>query len=204
MVTLLTRTRHRELHAARMPSTDTGDLTQTFVRLTRQLLTVPSARYTLESFALGDTNDIDHLILTEHLLDGHFLLHFLTGPVNLVGDCSTVHLDLHDVRFLLAFLQEFHLCVRDNTDHFAVLLHHFEIALDLLHSVLILPLLGIVGEGLLLGLVPILVHTALGLLAQMFSEDRLKRAQTFGRIDVANNANYHHWWRFDNGHSLDN
>jgi hypothetical protein len=39
---------------------------------------------TLESFALGDTNAVDHLVLGEHVLDGDFLLEVLAGKVNLI------------------------------------------------------------------------------------------------------------------------
>jgi len=42
MITLLTGTRNRELDTRRMPRTDTSDLAQTLVRLTLQLLGVPT------------------------------------------------------------------------------------------------------------------------------------------------------------------
>ena len=42
MVSLLTSTSNRELDTTRMPSTDTSDLAETFVRLARQFLGVPT------------------------------------------------------------------------------------------------------------------------------------------------------------------
>ena len=38
---------------------------------------------TLESFALGDADEIDHLVLGEDVLDGQLLLEVLAGEVNL-------------------------------------------------------------------------------------------------------------------------
>jgi hypothetical protein len=40
-------------------------------------------KFTLESLSLGDTDDIDHLVLGKDLLDGDLLLEVLTGEVNL-------------------------------------------------------------------------------------------------------------------------
>ena len=37
------------------------------------------------------------------------LLEMFLGPVDLVGNGATVHLDLHDVRLLLAVLHQLHL-----------------------------------------------------------------------------------------------
>lgn len=48
----------------------------------------------LEAVTLGDTADVDHLVLLEHRLDGHLLLEELHGVVNLVGNLATVDLDL--------------------------------------------------------------------------------------------------------------
>ena len=46
MVALLTSSGDREGHTGWMPSSDTGDLTQTLVRLARQFLTMPTGGHT--------------------------------------------------------------------------------------------------------------------------------------------------------------
>ena len=100
-----------------MPGSDTSDLTQTLVSLTRQLLGVPSGSDSLHSVTLGDSDDIDHLVLSENVLDGNSLLHVLTGELDLVSDAAAVQLDLHDVSLLLTTLQHGHLGVDDHADN---------------------------------------------------------------------------------------
>lgn len=106
MVALLSSTGHREGHTAGMPRSDTGDLAQTLVRLARQLLGVPTAGHTLESLALGHANAVNHLVLGKHLAHRHGLLQMLAHPLDLVIDGAAVQLDLHDVRLLLALLDQ--------------------------------------------------------------------------------------------------
>ena len=64
---------------------------------------------TFESFALGDADDVDHLVLAEHVADRHRLLHVFTRPVHLVRHRAAVELDLHYVRLLLTTLHQTHL-----------------------------------------------------------------------------------------------
>jgi hypothetical protein len=76
------------------------------VSLTRQLLGVPTASNAFESFALGDANAVDHLILLEDLLNRHLLLKMLASPIDLLGNGTAIDLDLHDVSLLVAVLQD--------------------------------------------------------------------------------------------------
>lgn len=139
--------------------------------LARKLLGVPSAGDTLESVTLGNTDGIDHLILSEDGIDLDLLLEVLASPVDLLLDGSSVDLNFNEVSLLLATVKDFHLKRRkfllvrpgvllylgvgDDADRRAVLLQLGEIGLDKLLAILILPLLGVLGESLLLRLSPV-------------------------------------------------
>ena len=81
---------------------------------------MPTGGHTLESFSLGDTNDVNHLVFGKDLLDGDLLFEVLTGKVDLIGDGSTVQLDFHDVGLLLTAFQKSLLGVTDHTDNLKI------------------------------------------------------------------------------------
>ena len=62
------------------------------------------SQHTLEAVTLGNADDVDHLILREHLLYRQSLLEVLARPVDLLTDRTTVQLNLHDMSFLLLLL----------------------------------------------------------------------------------------------------
>ena len=90
--TVLSGSGDREHDLGRVPGSDTGDLSETLVGLSGQLLGSPSGGDSLESSSLGDTNDVNDLVLLEHRLDIERLLKVALGERNLVGDSSSVDL----------------------------------------------------------------------------------------------------------------
>uniref|UniRef100_A0A8C4GPN4 Uncharacterized protein n=1 Tax=Dicentrarchus labrax TaxID=13489 RepID=A0A8C4GPN4_DICLA len=99
-----------------MPGSNTGHLPQTLVSLPGKLLCVPAA-----SVTLGDSDDINHLILVEDSRNRHSLLQTLLCPVHLVRDASPIQLHLHDVGLFLFNGQQSHLemeKVNKNPDFF--------------------------------------------------------------------------------------
>ena len=187
VVTHLTGTSNSPLDVVRMPGTDTGNLTQTLVSLTGQLGSTPTGGDTLETVTLGDSNDIDHLVLLEDAVDLDGLLEQVAGEVDLVGNRATVDLDLHQVCLLLLKGRLADLGVGEHTHNRAVLLDALKLAGDG-GTVVFGVLLGILGEGLLLALVPVLVEPALDLVAQVLGPHGGERAETTGSLDVTDNT----------------
>lgn len=185
MVTVLTSTSNSPLHVRWMPGTDTGDLSETLVCLSRKLLGSPSAGDTGETVTLGDGNDINHLILLKDGADLDWLLEKALAESNLVSNATSVNLDLHQVCLLLLERGLADLGVGEDTDDGAVLLDALDLAGDG-GGVLLLMLLGVFGEGLLLALVPVLVESALELVAQMLSPNGGEGSKTTRSLDVTN------------------
>jgi len=202
VVPLLTGTGNSELDTRRMPGSDTSHLPQTLVRLTRELLRVPTGSHTFGSFSLGHSNDVDHLVLGEDLLHWNWLLEVLLGPIQLLRDAAAVQLDFHDVGLLLTLLQELHLSVGDDPDDLAILLHDLEVVLNLLLSKGILPLLAALSESLLLGLVPVLVESTATVLTQMLSPDKLQGSETMRSLDVTNDSDDDNRWGLNDSNGL--
>jgi hypothetical protein len=191
VVTHLTSTGNSPLDVGRMPGSDTGDLAETLVSLTRELLGAPSGGDTVVSVTLGDGNDVDHLVVLEDGADVNWLLEEAVGVRDLVGDASTVDLDLHKVGLLLLERGLVDLGVGEDADDGAVLLHALKLAGDGRAAALGV-LLGVLGESLLLALVPVAVEAALDLVAQVLGPDGGERAETTGGLNVADKTDSDH------------
>mmetsp|Transcript_144990 Transcript_144990/g.205183 ORF Transcript_144990/g.205183 Transcript_144990/m.205183 type:complete len:259 (+) Transcript_144990:530-1306(+) len=162
----------------------------------------PARDHAIETLSLGSTDDIDHLVLSKNVLNLHLLLEESHQKVNLLCCSATVYLDLLDVSLLLAdgFV---HLRVTNSTNHLAVLLGSFDLCVHGSSLLAFLtPLLLILGEGLLLGIMPILVETPLALLRQMTSPNRGQSTEATRSFHVSHEAHHPHWWTLQNGHWL--
>lgn len=190
MVTVLTGTGNSPLDVGRMPCTDTSDLSETFVSLSWKLLGTPSAGDTLETVALGNSNGVDHLILFEDGVNFDWLLEETMTKGDLVFDTASVDLNLHQVRLLLLERSLSNLGVGENTDNCAVFLNSLEFPSD--RGTLLGVLLGVLGESLLLRLVPVLVEASLQFVTQVLGPYGGQGPKTSGGLDVADEANSDH------------
>jgi hypothetical protein len=145
---------------------------------------------TSSSLTSGNTNSIDHLELVEDLTDGDFTLELLEGPVDLLSDGATIDLDLEEVSLALAEVKLGELGAGENADDCAVLLDSLEVTLDgVLALGILFVSLGIVREGLLLGVLPVLVEAALELVREVLSVNSGESAEATGGVDVTNETN---------------
>mmetsp|Transcript_56803 Transcript_56803/g.89945 ORF Transcript_56803/g.89945 Transcript_56803/m.89945 type:complete len:307 (-) Transcript_56803:242-1162(-) len=204
VVTTLTTAGHLEGHTGRMPGANAGHFSKATVSLAHQTGDAPAGHHAVEALALGGTNDIDHLILGEDILNLHLLLKETHHEVHLVRSAATIHLNLLDVRLLLA--DHFaNLRVTNSPNHLAVLLGPFHLSVHGTSLLaLFLPALLVLGEGLLFGGVPRLVEAPLALLRQMSRPDRGQRTKTTGSLHVAHETHHHHWWALQDRHRLYN
>lgn len=149
MIAVLTSTSNSPLDVRRMPRTNTGNLSETLVCLSRKLLRTPSACDARETVTFGDGNAVNHLVLLEDGVDLDGLLEHAVAELDFLCDAASVDLDLHEVSLLLLEGCLADLGVGENTDDGAVLADALEFAGDRGAFVLRV-LLGILGEGLLL------------------------------------------------------
>jgi len=201
VVALLTASSNGVADSRWMPSTNTGDLSETSMRLSRELLGAPSAGYTLSSVTLGDTNAIGVVVLGEDGANADLLFEETLGEVDFIGAGATVDLELDDVGFLLLEWEELHLSVSDESDDLAVL---FDLVDGGLLAGLVLgPFLLVLGERELLGLAPVLVESSLGLVTDVLSPDGLEGSEASWGFNVTDDTDADHWWGIDDGDWLD-
>jgi len=200
VVTLLTSTSNSGFNTSRMPSTNARHLAETSVGLSWQAGNTPTTHDTSESVTASGTAHIQHLALAEHLGDVHRLLEQTSGKVNLGTSITTVDLDLHQVGHLLSELQQLDLGVSKDTNYRAVLLDAVDLSLNLLG--LLSGLLGVLGEGFLLGVVPVLVEATLEVIGQVVGPNSGQSAKTVWCGNITNNTNHNHRRCLQHGDSL--
>lgn len=199
MITVLTSTSNGPGDVSWMPSTNTGDLAETLVRLARKTGSTPTSGDTLESLTLSNGDGVDHFVLSKDSINRDGLLEQVLGKGNLVGDGTSVDLDFTHVSLLLAQVEATDLGVADDTDDCAVLDDASKFGFDLLASTFSGSSLGIFGECLPLAAVPVLVEATETLFRQMFGPNGGHAAKTSRGFDVSNDSNSDHGRSFNDG-----
>ena len=201
VVTELTGSGDIPLSPLRMPGTNTSNPSVTSMSLLLKELGSPSLGDTGNSLTLGDTDDINDLVLSEDVVNGDVLLKEALGEVDLLGNGSSVDLDLDDVTLLGSqVLEEIWLGVSDKSDDLAVLLDSVDLGLERLGAVV----LEVLGEGgLLLAGVPVLVEPSLEGVAEGAGPDGGEGSEALRGLDVADDSDSLHRRGLDDGHGFD-
>jgi hypothetical protein len=171
-----------------MPGSNTGDLSATSVRLALQSLDSESLHHTLGSLTLGHSHNVKALAVLKHLRHLNLLLEVVLGEGDLVLDGSSIELDLHDVGLVLSETELADLGGDNDTDDAAVLDDAGNVLGDWLGGALLISV-GILGEGLLLGLGPVLVESSLDILVEVLGPDGRESAESTWGHDVSNESN---------------
>ena len=202
VVTQLTGSGDAESNSGRVPRSDATHFSVTSVGFLLEVLNAPTFNNTLETFTLGDTDDIDHFVLSENGVNFNFLFEVVVGEVNLLGDRSTVNLNFEHVVLLLAELGEsLHLGRANSADHGTVFLNSVQIHFK--GFFLVVVLLGVLGEGFLLGVHPVLVKSTESIAVKFLGPNSGKSTESTGGIDVTDETNNGHGGSFDNSHGFD-
>jgi len=199
----LTSTGNGEHDLGRMPGTDTGNLSETLVGFPWEFLGSPTVSNTLETMTLGNGNNVDVLVLFEDGGDINGILKETMSVVDLVGDGSTVQLDLHEVSLLLTQASLADLSVGKNADNSTVFADALKLTSSRLATVLGV-LLSVAGEGLLLRPVPVLVEPSSNFFGKVRSPDGGEGAEAARSLNVSNNANNDDGGCLHNGDGLNN
>mmetsp|Transcript_11521 Transcript_11521/g.25350 ORF Transcript_11521/g.25350 Transcript_11521/m.25350 type:complete len:248 (+) Transcript_11521:619-1362(+) len=172
--------------------------------LTRKTGDSPTGGNTLVTVSLGDSEDINELVLGEDRVDGDLLFEERLGKVNLGLSIGTsVNLNLHDVSLTDTKVELLHLRVGDDTDNLTVLGDTLKLLLDIF-SIVLSVLLGVLGVSLTLALVPVLVRTTLEFLTQVLSEDGGQGTKSTRSLQVSNNTDDNHGRGLQDGNGINN
>jgi len=200
VVTLLTTTSNGPLDRRWMPGSDTGDLAETSMRLTVKSRATESLDGSSHTLTAGNTDGVNDLVLLEDVTDLELLLEAAPGEVDLVNDVATVDLDLHNVSLVLTHLQLADLGGAENAHNRAVLLDTLEVTGDRVFVFrTLLVLVSVLGEGLLLGVHPVLVHSPLDGNIEVLGPDGRESAEATGSLNVTDDTNNLHGRAFDDG-----
>jgi len=200
MVSQLTGSGDIPSYSSRVPGSDTSDLSVTSMGFLLEMLNSESLNDSLESFTLGNSQNITIFVLLENAVDSHLLLEKVVSKVNFLGSSSSVNLNFDDVVFLLSKIEKFHLSGGDNSDDGAVLLDSVERDFDGLFFFGVFLL--VLGEGLLFGADPVLVESSEGVFVEFLGPNGGKGSEASGGVDVSDDSDNNHRGAFDNGNGF--
>ena len=184
-----------------MPGADTGNLSETLVGFSWEFLGSPTVGNTLEAVTLGDSNNVDVLVLLKNGGDVDRLLEEFLSVFDLVCDGSAVHLDFHEVSLLLTQASLADLSVGKDPDDSTVFADALQLTSSRLAAIFSV-LLSVASEGLLLRSVPVLVEPSFKLFRKMRSPDGGEGAEAARSLNVSDDTNDEDGGSLHNGDGL--
>lgn len=201
MESVLSSSGYSEGNSGRMPSSNTGDLSKSLVRLSRKSSGSPSRGNSRKSVSFVGGQCIDLLVLLENGIDGNLLFEKLVSEINLLLDSSSVDLNLHEVSLLLREDSLFDLRVSEDSNNGA---SDFKGLEGLGNGVLLLGnILSVLGESFSLGSVPGSIESSLDRVAQVRCPGGSNLLESLRSLLVSNNSDNDHRGSFDDSNSLD-
>jgi hypothetical protein len=202
MVTELTSSGDSVSNSRRMPGSDTSDLSVTSMGFLLKMFNSESFDDSLESFTLGDSQNIEHFVLFEDRVDSNFFFEKVISEVNFLGGGSSVNLDFDDVVFLLSEVKEFHLGGGQNSNNRAIFLDSVQLDIDGFAGFGIFLL--VFGESLFLRVHPVFVESSEGIFIEFLSPDSGQVSETSGGFDISDNSDNNHGGSFNDGDGFNN
>lgn len=117
VITKLTGSGNSEGNSGWVPSSNTSDFSKTSMGFLLKVSNTESLDNSSNSLTLGNSEDIDHLILIENSIDLYFLFEKFVWEINFLGDGSSVNLNFNNVIFLLSEVKFIHLGVGNNSNY---------------------------------------------------------------------------------------
>lgn len=117
VITKLTGSGNCEGNSGWVPSSNTSDFSKTSMGFLLKVSNTESLDNSSNSLTLGNSEDIDHLILIENSIDLYFLFEKFVCEIDFLGDGSSVNLNFNDVIFLLSEVKFIHLGVGNNSNY---------------------------------------------------------------------------------------
>ena len=149
VITQLTSSWDTNSYSSRMPCSNATNFSVTSMRFLLEMFNTPSLHDTLETFTLGNTENINHFVVGENRVNLNFLFEVRVGKVYLLSSRSTVNLNFEDVILLLSQLRKgFHLSSANSSDNSAVFLDSLNRNFDRFFFFFVF--FGIFGKSLLL------------------------------------------------------
>jgi hypothetical protein len=151
----------------------------------------------LESFTFGDSENVTIFVLFENGVNSDFFFEKGVGEINFLGDGSSVNLDFNNVIFLLSKIQKFHLGGGDDSNDGAIFLDSVQGNVDglLFFGIFLL----VFGEGLLLGVNPVLVESSEGVFVEFLGPNSGEGSETSGGFNVSDNSDNNHRGALNDG-----